>query len=355
MGAPVGLLRPLAHAARGVGGVELVLGWYAGPRISFPADAFPVVRGYMGGFGLAGEPRVRLAPVRLATLPALLAGPWRPDLLLVAVADTPAGLRHGLEVAWLPAAMRAATHVVAELNHQLPVTAPELELACPVEVVAEVDRPAATLPAVRHSAVGDAIGRLVAGLVEPGASVQHGPGLVGDAALRALEVPVHIDSGMVGDPVLDLDRRGLLLPTPTGAYVAGSPELYQWAHGRQLTRALEYTHDPGRLSRLPLVAINSALEVDLTGQVNVESAAGRVVAGIGGHPDYAGAASRAVRGLSIIALPTTRAGRPTLVEQLSAPVSTARTDVDVVVTELGVADLRGRSDVERGEALRRIW
>jgi acyl-CoA hydrolase len=101
--------------------------------------------------------------------------------------------------------------------------------------------------------------------------------------------------------------------------------------------------------------VNTAVEVDLDGQVNVEGTAHALVGGIGGHPDYAAAATRSRRGLSVIALASTHRGAPTLVERLSRPVTTASHDVDAVVTEHGVADLRGLDRGERRHALARVW
>jgi acyl-CoA hydrolase len=118
---------------------------------------------------------------------------------------------------------------------------------------------------------------------------------------------------------------------------------------------VEYTHDLGRLSADPLFAVNTAVEIDLDGQVNVEGTAASVLGGIGGHADYAAAAARSAGGLSIVAVPTSHQGRPTLVRRLSRPVSTPSHDVDVVVTERGVADLRGRSRPERHQALTELW
>jgi acyl-CoA hydrolase len=119
---------------------------------------------------------------------------------------------------------------------------------------------------------------------------------------------------------------------------------------------VEVTHDVSRLAAHDcFIAINTALEVDPVGQVNVERVDGEPIGGIGGHADFALAASRSRRGLSIIALPSTHRAGPTLVDQLSAPVTTARADVDVVVTEHGVADLRALDDYERERALREVW
>jgi acyl-CoA hydrolase len=119
---------------------------------------------------------------------------------------------------------------------------------------------------------------------------------------------------------------------------------------------MEYTHDLTRLSTgTPFVAVNTAIEIDEQGQVNVEGTPGAAVGGIGGHSDYAVAAARSAGGLSIVALPSNHRGRPTLVERLSAPVSTVAHDVDVVVTEHGAADLRGLDRSERAAALHRLW
>ena len=132
-----------------------------------------------------------------------------------------------------------------------------------------------------------------------------------------------IDTGIVTDAVMDLDHRGLSLGRPLAPYVAGGPDFYQWCQGRVDVDRIERTHDPSRLSAIPpLVAVNTALQVDLDGQVNVEAVGGSAVAGIGGQPDYAAAAARSVGGLSVVALPTTHAGHPTLVERLSAPTTT---------------------------------
>lgn len=173
--------------------------------------------------------------------------------------------------------------------------------------------------------------------------------------------PVHVDSGLLGDGVVDLDEAGLLASDPVATYLVGTRRLYAWADarghaGRPVLHGVEHTHDPVRLAtEPPLVAVNTAVEIDLDGQVNVEGTARAVVGGIGGHPDYAAAATRSRRGLSVVALASTHRGTPTLVERLSRPVTTASHDVDVVVTEHGVADLRGLDREERRAALRAVW
>ena len=156
-------------------------------------------------------------------------------------------------------------------------------------------------------------------------------------------------------------ERGLLLGTPSALALHGSRRLYDWADGlgragHGIVRPVEYTHDISRLSSDPgpLIALNTALEIDGSGQVNVEGVAGSAAGMIGGHPDFAAAAARGP-GLSVIALPASHRGRPTLVEHLGGPVTTPSHDVDVVVTERGTADLRGLGRRERERALAALW
>ena len=223
-------------------------------------------------------------------------------------------------------------------------------------LVGESDLSPRELPASPRTPEYDRIGESVAALIPPGARLQIGPGLLGAAVVGAIREPIRIETGMLIDEVVDLDERGLLIGDPTATYLAGGERLYNWADGRSILHRLEYTHDITRLSSGdPFVAVNTAIEIDEQGQVNVEGFPGSTVGGVGGHPDYAVAAARSVGGLSVMALPSQHRGKPTLVERLSAPTSTPAHDVDVVVTELGTADLRGLDRGERRAAVRAIF
>jgi acyl-CoA hydrolase len=156
------------------------------------------------------------------------------------------------------------------------------------------------------------------------------------------------------DAVVELDRRGLL-EGAVGSYAIGTDVLWDWAAARRPLRRLEETHDPARLRRLPFVAVNTALTIDSRGQVGVESVGGRMLGAVGGHPDFALAASVAPGGLSIVALPTSRRGNGTLVESLVEPVTTARYDIDVIVTDRGSIDLRGLPEAERRRRILEMW
>jgi acyl-CoA hydrolase len=269
----------------------------------------------MSGWGLrrpVDAGLVRALPVRLSAVPALLHGPLRPDLLVAAVVPRPGGgFGFGSEVSWLRAAVAAGVTVAGVLAPRYPCSdaGPALPEDRLVIVGSTSDRPATltfSAPEPEHRAIAGH----VAALVPEGARVQVGPGALGVAILDALASPVRVESGLLPDGVVDLDRRGLLIGEPAAAYLAGGERLLDWADGRPLLHAIEYTHDSGRLSSgEAFIAVNTALEVDEQGQVNVEGLPGAAVGGIGGHPDYAAAGSRSVGGLSIVALPAARQGR----------------------------------------------
>jgi acyl-CoA hydrolase len=358
-GAPRGVSAELSRAAAKHGDVRLILGWMPRSDPDLNVRAFADVRTFMPGWGLRASSDsglVAAAPVRMSALPALLHGPWRPDLLIATLVPVDGGFAFGSEVSWQRAAVAAGAVVAAVVSHGGPQA--DAGPALPrdqVIVVGQHHDPPGQMPAAEPGQVHNAIADRIGSLITPNARVQVGPSVVATALLRRLRVPVRIDTGMLPEAVVDLDKRGLLVGEPIATYLAGGGELYRWADGRPLLHPVEYTHDVGRLSAEPLFAVNTAVEIDLDGQVNVEGTAASAVGGVGGHPDYAAAATTSVGGLSIIAVPSTHKGRPVLVPRLSRPVSTPAHDVDVVVTERGLVDLRGLSRPERQQALARLW
>ncbi|MEV1290679.1 acetyl-CoA hydrolase/transferase C-terminal domain-containing protein [Pseudonocardia sp. NPDC049635] len=359
-GAPTELYRPLSEAAAGKD-VRLVLGWVPGPVSHLDLEAFADVRTVMGGSGLRRaieNGRVRSVPCRLSAVPRLLTGALRPDLLVATLVRRGDGLYPGTESSYLRGLIAAGVPVAAVVSTLAPCadSGPPIPPG-QVTVLAETDTPPLEIPDAAPSAADDVIARQVAALVPEGARIQVGPGRLAQAIVGALEVPVRVDSGLLPEPVVDLEAKGLLIGEPSAAYLAGTRRLYDWAEGRRILHPIEHTHDLGRLSAAdapPLVALNSALEVDLDGQVNAEGVGPAAAGMIGGHPDFSAAAARGP-GASVIALPSTVKGAPTLVERLSRPVTTPSHDVEVVVTERGVADLRGLDRTERRAALRALW
>jgi acyl-CoA hydrolase len=282
----------------------------------------------------------------------------RPDVLVCSLAEVTGGWSFTTEVGWQRAAVGAGARVVAVRR-----PGPVLEVHDPlpaddVLVLAESEAPPLQFRPSAATDVHVAIGEHVSRLVPEGARVQVGPGGLGGSVYAALRRPVHVDTGLLTDPLVDLDRRGLLLGRPLAPYAAGTDVLYDWAAatGRAGVCTVEQSHHPGRLIEgPPLVAVNTGLEIDLDGQIGAEIAAGSSVGGIGGQPDYAAAAVTSPDGISVFALPSVNGGRSTLVERLGGPVSTPGHEVEVVVTDRGVADLRGLSRRERRVALVRLW
>jgi acyl-CoA hydrolase len=360
-GTPTVLQGPLSRAAARAGDVRLVLGWMPAPTQDLDPAAFADVRVLMGGPGVrsmveAGDAHV--VPCRLSAVPALLAGVLKPDLLVATLVRGPRGLHLGAEASYMRGLVEAGVPVAGVVSTATPLAdAGDPLPADAITVLGETDEGPAEIPTPPPTPADEAIARNVTALVPEGARVQVGPGRLAQAMVAALEVPVRIDSGLLPEPVVDLDQKGLLLDDPMCAYLIGTRRLYDWADGRRLLHPIEVTHDVGRLSAAgepPLIGLNAALEIDVDGQVNVEGL-GRSAAGmIGGHPDFAAAGVRGP-GLSVIALASAHKDRPTLVERLSRPVTTASHDVDVVVTERGTADLRGLDRAERRAALLDLW
>lgn len=361
VGMPISSVGPLCDVARSVGGVRLVLGWWPAPVPDFDASAFVDVRTVMAGYSLrklVDDGSVHYIPARLQTVLALMRDKLRPDVLVASVARTARGWTFTTEVAWMRAAVDAGAVVAAMecTGHPVCDAGPPI----PDEqlwFIGTSDEPPSNSTWADPGDVHRAIGSHVVGYIPDGARLQFGPGPLSSGILDSLSVPVRIDTGMLTDAVLGLERRGLLVDLPIAPYMAGSPEFYAWAQGKELVQGLEVTHNQQRLGTgSPLVTINTALEVDLDGQINVESVGGSAIAGIGGQPDYAFAgASSLSGGLSILAVATRNGKNSTLVERLSAPVSTPSHDVDVVVTENGSRDLRGLDRRERRAAIASLW
>ena len=169
---------------------------------------------------------------------------------------------------------------------------------------------------------------------------------------------------MIGDGLVDLVEAGVITNArkemDAGVSIAGAlmgtKRLYDFVLQNKalMMRNATYTHNEGVLTRLSrFVTINSALEVDLTGQVNAEQSGSAYMGGTGGQVDYVRAGSRSAGGHSVIALPATAKGGTIsrICANLSGPVTTARSDVDVIVTEFGAAELKGQSLAERTRRL----
>ncbi len=304
--------------------------------------------------------RVRYSPLNYFGIAQHLANPATAlDTVIVHVSEPNAQgeCSFGPMVEFMPAVLSRAGRILAVINPRIPQLSGSLSLALErISQFARVDSPLIEYDAGRSNPVTDQIVAHLVALIPNGATIEVGLGKVPAQLLPALHQhrDLGFHSGMLSDAILDLHaagcvRKGTAL---TAAVCVGSAGLYQRMGGvaNLQIQGVDSTHNPQVLAALPrLHAVNSALEIDLLGQVNAEMLNGRYVGGPGGLPDFAAAAHRQADGLSIIALPATdpkgRISR--IVPRFAAgtPVAVAQMDVDVVVTEYGAARLRG-ADIE---------
>jgi acyl-CoA hydrolase len=320
----------------------------------------PDLRGtaVLPGYALAravADGRLTPLAVRLTAIPSLLAE-RPPDVGVIAAVRRGDGFAFAGSVGWGPELAESAGCLVVEVDDV------GRDLGGPAvagNIVAVLPRPGSDPVPVPQRAADDIdrqIGELVASLVPDDATVQFGPGGIGEGIASSLQDAVRIRSGLLTDAMATLHDRGLLLAPAMAAYTWGGEPIQRLADAGMLRLApVSETNDSSAVAATPrFVACNTAIQVGLDGAVNVERIGERVITGIGGHSDFCAGASRSVGGLSVIAVRSTAAdGTPTIVERLDV-VSTPRSDVDIVVTEHGIADLRGLTDRERANRLRAI-
>lgn len=318
------------------------------------------------------EGRADFTPVFLSEIPDLLrSGRASVDAALVQVSlpDENGFASLGVSVDVVRAAVDSARIVIAEVNPRMPRTRGDtrLDLRRCAALVA-VDRPLLERRPPEPDGVSRAIGEAVADLVPDGATLQVGIGRAPSAILAALhnhrDLGIHTE--MLSDGILELlkagvvtgQRKSLLPGRLVASFLMGSEALYAWAdNNEQLHMApSDWVNDPQIIARNDrMVSINTALAVDLTGQVAADSLESGFYSGIGGQVDFVRGAARSRGGRSLIVFPSlARDGtvsriQPTLPE--GAAVVTSRGDVRYIVTEYGVADLWGKSVRERALAL----
>lgn len=305
-------------------------------------------------------------PANLSDIPSFFeSGLMRLDWALIQVSppDRHGFCSLGVSVDVVRAAVRAARRVVAQVNPRMPRTHGDSQISVKdINVLVEHEEPLLELPPPPVDDTADRIGRYIAGLIGDGSTIQAGIGAIPNAALKLLtarrDLGVHTE--MMSDWVVDLLEADALAPRRriVTSFAMGTRRLYDAVddNPRFAFRGNEYVNDPFVIAQHPkMISINSALQVDLTGQVCADSIGTRFYSGIGGQVDFVRGATHSKGGKSIIALPSTaRDGTvsrivPVLAE--GAGVVTSRADVHYVVTEYGIAELRGRSIRERALAL----
>jgi acyl-CoA hydrolase len=318
--------------------------------------------------------RADYIPIFLSEIPDLLRNDLSIDVALIHTSppDEHGFLSLGVECVSTKAAIESARLIVAQVNEKMPRTLGDSFVH--VSRIAKIVETSEALPELLPEAPGPVeaqIGRNIAALVEDGATLQMGIGGIPDAVLKQLHTRKNlgIHSEMVSDGVMDLMESGVITGSKktlhTGKVVAtfllGSHKLYEFAHNNPAfeIHPADYTNNPFIVAQNEkMVAINSAIEVDITGQVCADSIGYQIYSGFGGQLDFIRGSARSRGGKPIIALPSTAKGDkfsrivPSLKE--GAGVVTTRGDVHYVATEYGVAYLHGKNLRERARALIRI-
>jgi len=330
------------------------------------------------GYGVFGNAQrlskagvFEVVPNHVSQLPELLrSGALRCDVAFIQLSAPNARGEpsFGLANDFLIDAARAARVVIAEINDQLPWTHGNEGLAdLRIDYCVRTSRPPLQL---QRAPIGDIERRIAAHAaryIGDGAVLETGIGAVPDAILSALgdrrDLGVH--SGLMGDSLVELIEAGVLTNARktvdrglcTAGVLFGSERLYRFAHDNPALRLrpVRHTHDIAVMGSLDdFIAINSAIEVDLTGQVNAEIAGQHYIGAVGGQLDFVRGALRSRGGRSIIALPSTakQGAISRVVSRIdSAITTTPRSDADLVVTEWGAAELRGQTLRERARRM----
>ncbi|MFW9829203.1 MAG: acetyl-CoA hydrolase/transferase family protein, partial [Candidatus Thorarchaeota archaeon] len=289
-------------------------------------------------------------------------------LIQLAIPNENGNMSFGVSVDYTVQATKSAKLVIAEVNKQMPETYGESVPISEIDYVVETDRPLIELSPPKISDIEEKIGRNIASLVPDQANLQLGIGGIPDAALKFLKEKqdLGIHTEMFSDGVVDLYKKGVITNkfnnvNPgkfTATFLMGTNKLYKFVDNNPKVEmhTVDYTNNvliAGKVNKL--ISINSALQVDLYGQVCADTLGYQQYSGVGGQVDFVRASSLSPGGKSIIALPSTdkKATISRIVPKLNegACVTTSRNDVHYVVTEYGIANLRGKTNRERAKRL----
>jgi len=322
------------------------------------------------------EGRADFTPVLLSEFPLLFKNGILPiDVALMHVSppDEHGFCSLGVEVGLTKTPAESAKIIIAEVNEQMPRTLGDAFIhVSRLNHIVNVDYPITEMPmAVEGDMTASRIAEHIAELIPDGATMQMGIGAIPDAVLGFLfhKKDLGIHSEMISDGVIDLveagvvtnARKTLLAGKIVIGFVLGSQRLYKWVNDNPLCefRRTEYVNDPFVISQNDrMVAINSAIEIDLTGQVCADSIGPKFFSGIGGQMDFIYGAARSKGGIPIIAMPSastmkdgTQISKIVPMLKQGAGVVTGRNHVHYVVTEYGVANLYGKTIRQRVKAL----
>ena len=320
------------------------------------------------------EGRADFTPCFLSEIPGLFRSGILPlDVALIQVSppDEHGFCSFGVEVGVTKTAAETAKIVIAEVNDRMPRTLGDSFIH--VSKLTHIVPVSYQLPEHRMGDIAEVekkIGYYCASLIEDGSTMQMGIGGIPDAVLTFLgdKKDLGIHTELFSDGVIELVDRGIINGEKktlhpgkiVAGFMLGTQRLYDFVHDNPIVELhpTEYVNDPFRIAQNnQMVAINSAIEVDLTGQVCADSIGPRLYSGVGGQIDFVYGASRSRGGRPIIGMPSSAEVKGKLVSKIvpmlkqGAGVVTTRSHVHYVVTEFGIADLYGRTIRQRARAL----
>jgi len=310
-------------------------------------------------------------PVYFYCFPALFSNGQMPvDVALIQVSppDRFGFCSYGISNDYTQAAAQNARIVIAEINEQMPRTWGDNFIhLTEIDYAVKTNRPLLEVPPLLPSAIEEAIGEHCASLIEDGATLQLGIGGIPNALLKFLnkKKDLGIHSEMIADGVVDLIEDGVVTNKAKTihpgksivTFLMGTKKLYDFAHNNPMIELypVEYVNDPYIIRQNhKMVSINSCVQVDLMGQVASTTIGYKQISGVGGQVDFVRGAAMGKEGKSIIAMPSTNKGKTSKIVPIldeGAAVTTNRYDVQYIITEYGIADLRGKTLNDRGKAL----
>jgi len=323
------------------------------------------------------EGRADFTPILLSEFPLLFKRGILPvDVALIQVSppDEHGFCSLGVEVGLTKSAAESAKLIIAEVNDQMPRTLGDSFIHVGrLNYIVPVNYPIPELSMTEdgESEIIEKIAGHIAGLIPDGATMQLGIGAIPDAVLKYLydKKDLGIHTELFSDGVIDLVNAGVLTNARktlhpgkiVAGFILGTQRLYDWVDDNPMIELhrTEYVNDPFVIAQNErMVAVNSAIEVDLTGQVCADSIGPKLYSGVGGQLDFIYGASRAKDGVPIIALPSTVAlkdgavvSRIAAMLKHGAGVVTTRNHVRFIVTEYGIAELYGKTIRQRAQAL----
>lgn len=331
---------------------------------------------FLGGStrAAAAEGRVDFTPVYFSEIPSLLREDLRPNVTLLQCSppDAHGYVSLGVSVDYTKPAAEASDLVIAQVNQNMPRTLGDSFLhVTQIGCLVEADTPVIELAPPKIGNVERAIGENVASLVRDGDTLQLGIGAIPDAVLLFLKEKndLGIHTEMFSDGVVELVEAGVITNKAktlhrgqsVATFLMGTRRLYDYVNNNPAVAMypVDYVNDPYIIGQNDnLVSINSCVQVDIMGQVVSTSAGLRQISGVGGQVDFVRGANLSKGGRAIMAMPsTTGKGKISKIvpflDQGSA-VTTTRNEVNYVITEYGIAKLKGKSLRQRAEALIRI-